>query len=97
MQTLSIGCAAITRAENQHGRPDFAGTDAFEDLHAVDGGIGQHEIEDHDVIIRVVDVGDSRVAVRRHIDGIAVAFEAPLQEIGDLLFVLYDKDAHSYS
>ncbi len=82
-----------TGAQDQNRRPDFARPDTLQHLHAVH--IGQHEIENHQVIIGVVNVADGGLSVVGDIDSVAVAFQAALQEIGDLLFVLNDQNPHA--
>ncbi len=79
-------------AEDQDRRTGFAGANAFEHLHAIH--IRQHQIENDDVIIGLLDEGDRRVAGVRDIERIAITFEAALEKIRDLLFVLDYQNPH---
>ena len=61
-------------AEDQDRRPDLAIADLFEDLKAVH--IGQHQVENDEVVIGGVDVIERGGAVSGGVDGIAGAFES---------------------
>ena len=80
------------RAQNQDRRAGLAVADLLQHLQAVH--IGQHEVENHQVVIGGVDVVERGGAVGRGIHGVSRALEAAAEEVGDALFILDDQDSH---
>ena len=94
-QALDAVVQRAARAQNQDRRPDLAVADALQHLQAVH--IGQHEVQNHQVVIGGVDVVERRRAGGRGIHGVARALQTAAQEVGDALFVLDDQDSHLLS
>ena len=93
-QTFDAVVHRAARAEDQHRRAGLAVADLLEDLQPVH--VGQHHVQDDQIVIGRVNQVDRRLAVSGGIDRIAGALQAALQEIGNSLFVFNDKKAHSY-
>ena len=75
-------------AQNEHRGTDFAVADFFQNLKAVH--IGQHAVQNHQIVIGGVDTLQCRAAGECRIHRVAGAFQAPAEEVGDALFVLDD-------
>jgi uncharacterized protein (DUF2384 family) len=68
-------------------RPDVA-------QHLEPGAARQHQVEDDGIVIDRARLLPGHQAVSQHVDGIALLGQAALDEVGDLLIVFDDKDAH---
>jgi hypothetical protein len=74
------------RAQDQHRRAGLGAADSLEHLQAVH--VGQHQVQNHQVVIGGVGELERARAVGRGVHGVAGALQAPAQEVGDALFVL---------
>ena len=74
------------RAEDEHRGTNFAIADFFEDLQAVH--IGQHAVQNHQIIIGSVNTLKCGASRKGGIHRISGAFEAPAEEVSDALLVL---------
>ena len=63
----------VARAEYQHGRARLTTPDFLEDPQAVH--IGQHQVEDHKIVLGTVDQLYGGAPIARDVDGIACAFQ----------------------
>src|ERR1039457_6095880 len=75
-------------AQDEHRGADFAVADFFEDLEAVH--VGQHTVQNHQVVIGGMDALECGGAGERGIDCVTGSLEAPAEEVSDALFVLDD-------
>ncbi len=91
---MTRSSSAAAGAQNEHGRPDLAVANLFENLQAVH--IGQHEVENDQVVIGGVDVFDAQAPGGRDIDSVAGALKTAAKKIGDALFVLDDQNSHLF-
>jgi hypothetical protein len=82
----------ILRGEHDDRKRRLARSDVAQHLEARPSW--QHEVEDDGVVIHDPGLFAGRIAVVQHIHGIALLFEAGLDETGHLSVVLNDQDAH---
>src|ERR1035441_4516563 len=75
-------------AQDQHRRTHLAVADFFQNLETVH--IGQHAVQNHQVVIGGVEALQRGAAGKRRVHRVSGAFQAPAEEVGDALFVLDD-------
>ena len=80
------------RAKNQHRRAGTPPANALKHLQAVH--IGQHEVENHQVVIGGVRMLQRHAAGSRRVHRVARALKAAAQKVGDTFFVLDDQNSH---
>ena len=94
-EALDAVIERAARAQNQHRRPGLAVADFLQHLEPVH--IGQHQVEDDQVVIGGVKEVERGGAGGRGVHGVARALQSPAQEIGDALFVLDHQYPHGTS
>jgi hypothetical protein len=80
------------RAQNQNRRAGAPSADALENLEAVH--IGQHQVQNHQIVIGIVGELQRRSAVRSHIDGVTGSLQTSAEEIRDSFLVFDNEDTH---
>ena len=82
----------VPRAEDQHRRPDPLLPHALDHLEAIE--VGQHQVDDGDVVRAGRCQGETGLAVGRMVDDEAGFAQAVGHEVGDLRVVLDEQRAH---
>ena len=91
-QALDAIVHGVARAQDQHRRADFAIADLLQHAEAVH--VGQHQVQNDQVVLGGMDQVDGGGAVAGDVDRVAGAFQTPGQEVLDALFVLDDEYSH---
>ncbi len=91
-QALDAIVHGVARAQDQHRRAGLAVADLLQHAEAVH--VGQHQVENDQVVLGGVDQFDGGGAVAGHIHRVSGALQAAGQEVLDAFFVLDDENSH---
>ena len=94
LQTFDAIVDGVARAQDQDRRAGLAVADFLQHREAVH--VGQHEVENDEVVLGAMHQLDRCGAVAGHVDRVTGAFQAAGQEVLNAFFVFDDEDSHKF-